>query len=318
MEQSNQETALGEVIRLHRKAGNLSQEQLASKSLISQAVISKIENGDIRLNLTHGQNILKILGVDQTSLDKYELLASNARKSEQSTASRVNKIDFAVESEEAKSTISEVSLCLQNMNRQPILLIGGIAVAQYSITRVSKDIDLVCDMEVSNDLIEKLYPMSDWNRTDLNDDGYRPNILVTHRYRQLPAVSFGPKIAQRAAYQFVDWSKFFATAKPFHLKNVAAEFVLVPSAASLAYSKCISACLRDPKNSVKIQQDFRDVNDLINHQSFLINEFYDLIRGSEGAAEFLQNTYSERMKSTDWTAPPNPISGVARALFPFS
>ena len=38
--------------------------------------------------------------------------------------------------------------------KEPHLLIGGLAVQQYHVTRDSKDIDLICSFEIADEIIE--------------------------------------------------------------------------------------------------------------------------------------------------------------------
>jgi nucleoside 2-deoxyribosyltransferase len=171
---------------------------------------------------------------------------------------------------------------------RPHLLIGGLAVQQYYSARVSQDIDLVCDFEVAQTILRKLYPSKDWKVEDSKNDEYRPSYRIHHKVEDVGTIIFGPKISEREPYRHLDWRKLEAVAKPFKgLKNDL-ENILVPAAHALAYAKMISFLCRQSPDS-KVAADLQDFCDLTNHEDFSVTLFYDLLRQSRAADELITN-----------------------------
>ena len=101
----------------------------------------------------------------------------------------------------AKDELARINGALKS----PHLLIGGLAVQQYHTTRVSKDIDLICDFEPVQELLESLYPSKDWNIEDKTGDEYRPSYRITRKYKldEIGEIIFGPKIGERGSYEYL-------------------------------------------------------------------------------------------------------------------
>ncbi|MDS4025500.1 MAG: nucleoside 2-deoxyribosyltransferase [Candidatus Contendobacter sp.] len=167
---------------------------------------------------------------------------------------------------------------LNGVLQKPYILIGGLAVQQYVLTRNSVDIDLVCDFDTVTDVLTKLYPKKDWNIQDLNDDDYRPTYVITHRYKPFGDILFGPKVVERGGYSHLDWDELTEDAKPFNHKLQQLERILVPPPHALAYTKFISFIGREEKQEKKLLQDLKDFADLTNCDEFSIFKFWDLVR----------------------------------------
>lgn len=160
---------------------------------------------------------------------------------------------------------------------QPHLLIGGLAVQRYHSPRNSKDIDLVCDFETAQRLLDRLYPSNDWKVVDRKDDEYRPSFEITHRVEALGTIIFGPKISERESYKHINWDALKADAKPYELGDATLDRILVPAADALAYTKFISFLSREGP-AAKVRADLRDFVDLTNHDSFSASKFLDFLR----------------------------------------
>lgn len=162
-----------------------------------------------------------------------------------------------------------------------LLLIGGLAVQQYSPARVSQDIDLVCSFDTAQEILDKLYPLRDWKITDHQHDDYRPSYRIKHKIEDKGTIIFGPKITERKPYDHIDWSYLSEYAKPFAARsNKVLQNILIPSPEALAYTKLISYLGR-VDNRIKINQDLKDFVNLTNHDEFSSSRFYDLLRRSK-------------------------------------
>ncbi len=160
----------------------------------------------------------------------------------------------------------------------PYLLIGGLAVQQYDTTRVSKDIDLICDFATIQGLLGSLYPSKDWQISDHTNDDYRPSYHISHRHAQQGEIVFGPKVKERGNYEFLDWVELGEEAIPFEHKGSKFPNILVPLPHALAYSKLVSVVGRNASHEEKIRQDLNDLSSLTNHKLFNLAEFWDLIK----------------------------------------
>lgn len=169
---------------------------------------------------------------------------------------------------------------------RPHLLIGGLAVQQYYPARVSQDIDLVCDFEVAQNILRKLYPTKDWRLEESKNDEYRPSYRIRHRVEDMGTIIFGPKISEREPYRHLVWKKLKEEAKPFKGINGELENILVPAAHALAYAKMISFLCRQTPDS-KVAADLQDFCDLTNHEKFSVTLFYDLLRQSRAVDELI-------------------------------
>lgn len=167
----------------------------------------------------------------------------------------------------------------------PYLLIGGLAVQQYCTTRISKDIDLICDFETVQDVIDKLYPTDQWNQIDSMNDDYRPSYILQYRFSK-PGddkieIFFGPKVLERGGYEYIEWEELSRNARPFKHKKETLSKILVPLPHALAYSKLVSFSSRQEAMEEKINQDISDFANLTNHHSFSLAEFWDLLNSHD-------------------------------------
>ena len=180
----------------------------------------------------------------------------------------------------AKITIAEMKKQLKRISdrvSEKFILIGGLAVNQYVITRNSHDIDLICDYEEAIDIIKNVYPSSEWNHYEINEDEYRPSYNIKHkRNDKYPIVKFGPKIIERGGYDFLNWDLLSENAISFKYKGQSLENILVPTIEALCYTKIVSFLGRDIKNKNKLRQDLSDIKDLTNNDNFKFNLLLNL------------------------------------------
>lgn len=176
----------------------------------------------------------------------------------------------------AKAEIERINNSLQ----LPHLLIGGLAVQQYCTHRNSKDIDLVCEFEVSQILIKNLYPSLEWDVIELNEDDYRPCFRITHKSQDKGEIIFGPKITERSPYDYINWNDLERGAKPFKYKKNELKNILIPPPHALAYMKFISFLGRF-SHEKKRRQDLEDFTDLTNHREFSATDLYGLLTRSD-------------------------------------
>ena len=195
-------------------------------------------------------------------------------------------IDIAIAKKELERIDKELS--------EPHLLLGGLAVQQYHTARGSKDIDLVCEFELAQRILAKIYPSSDWKIQDAREDEYRPSYRITHKVEDKGEIIFGPKILERNPYNHIDWHELRNNSKPFSYRNKKFQNILIPSAAGLAFTKIISFIGRSDKSSSKVGQDLTDFVDLSNNEEFSISEFYDKIRKS-GAQERIRIDFPQKV-----------------------
>lgn len=178
----------------------------------------------------------------------------------------------------ARANAKEELVRLNSVLNSPCLLIGGLAVQQYVISRISKDIDLICDFNTVQRILEELYPTKDWVTKDLLSDDYRPSYCINHRHLKSPEIVFGPKISERGGYEFLDWDALGKDARPFVHRGQRLANISVPPPHALAYSKMVSFVGRHKCNEEKIKQDLRDFTNLTNHIEFNLASFWDLIQ----------------------------------------
>jgi SAM-dependent methyltransferase len=136
---------------------------------------------------------------------------------------------------------------------------------------------------VARALVEQLYPSDQWKVEEANNDETRPSYRIYPLISQadLYRIEIGPKILERAPYEYIGWEELMIGAQLFKHKNYELKNILVPSAATLAFSKIISYMGRSRQQIVKRNQDLKDVVDLSNHESFKMHELYSLIGGDE-------------------------------------
>lgn len=163
----------------------------------------------------------------------------------------------------------------------PYLLIGGLAVQQYQLSRISRDIDLICDFETIQSILDDLYPTIEWEREDRTDDEFRPAYHIKHRNGRDDEIIFGPKVTQRGDYPFMKWAEFERGARPFHWKQRELTKILVPPPHALAYSKLVSFASRRDDLRQKIAQDARDFADMTNSAGFSLSEFWNFLQRND-------------------------------------
>lgn len=163
----------------------------------------------------------------------------------------------------------------------PYLLIGGLAVQQYDKSRISRDIDLICDFATIQGLLTALYPSMDWEIFDQTDDDYRPSYHIKHRHATKSEIVFGPKVKERGNYDFLDWTELSDGANPLVHKKVALANILVPLPHALAYSKLVSVVGRSEAHEEKIKQDLHDFSSLTNHELFSLAKFWNLLNRND-------------------------------------
>lgn len=196
---------------------------------------------------------------------------------------------------EAKKQIARISEGVTS----PLLLVGGLAVNQYIVSRRSQDIDLICDHEIATTILNDLYPSNEWNIEDINDDEYRPSYVIKHKTNnKLPTIKFGPKITQRESYQFIDYDSLKTAGKSFsHGKKEYANIV-VPCAEALCYMKIVSFLGRAESDVTKLCQDLQDMKDLSNLDDFRLGYFLNLIN-KNNVGMHIQKEFNNRLLLTN-------------------
>lgn len=184
---------------------------------------------------------------------------------------------MAVSKKIPRATAKDELVRLNETLNSPYLLVGGLAVQQYDLSRISKDIDIICDFETVQTILSKLYPTRDWLITDNTNDDYRPAYHIRHRHSENGDIFFGPKVSERGNYEFLDWEALADDALPFRYKQKELQNILIPQPHSLAYSKVVSFLGRNESQSDKIRQDLIDFCNLTNHKDFLLAKFWDLL-----------------------------------------
>jgi hypothetical protein len=197
----------------------------------------------------------------------------------------------------AKQTLIEIDKLLADQ----FLLIGGIAVNHFVKARDSHDIDLICTHNQSVDVL-KSFPHDQWDIQDRNDDPERPAYILENKKDPKIVLSFGPKIVERGAYDYLDWDALAEGAVPLTYQNVELEHIAIPNAANLAYSKLISFFLR--KDPAKKKQDLIDFLNLSNLNEFSYARFMSMLERfgaeslvQENAASFLDAYSSAKVTS---------------------
>jgi SAM-dependent methyltransferase len=191
-------------------------------------------------------------------------------------------------SSDAKLSILELDGLLDDTH----LLIGGIAVQQYSPTRLSKDIDLVIDQASISGAIERLFPSLDYDNVDANEDDMRPAYVIVSRSDQGRVYFIGPKIQERPAYRYVNWDYLKQEGVPFSYQGKKCAHIVVPNVEKLAFLKLLAFINRIHAKTEKGQKDLSDFVNLSNHRSFRINYFYDVLRHT-GCIEYVAGRISE-------------------------
>jgi nicotinamidase/pyrazinamidase len=179
-----------------------------------------------------------------------------------------------IESAIAKEELQRINDALA----EPVLIVGGLAVQQYSVGRDSKDIDIVCSHNVAKEIVRKLYPSENWYSEDVNHDDYRPSIRIRHHVEDRGEIVLGPKILERENYQYIEWDLLKHELRPFNYKNNKLLNIQVPSPDALAFTKLLSFIDRkSKKEETKSRQDLQDFVDLSNNNGFSLIRFLALV-----------------------------------------
>ena len=174
--------------------------------------------------------------------------------------------------------------------KEPLLLIGGLAVQQYHEPRNSYDIDLVCEFEIARTIAEELYLTVDWDTVNAASE-HRPRMKMTHRVSGME-IHFGPKIIERGEYPHLSWATLHEGSMPFrYTGDNYLERIRVPPPHALAYTKLLSFLGRY-ENREKSIRDLKDLQNLVNHRTFSISILLDIIRKNGS-----QDIISEGMRS---------------------
>jgi hypothetical protein len=181
----------------------------------------------------------------------------------------------------------------------PHLIIGGLAVEQYSVRRATKDIDLICDSSTAKAILDNLYPAKDWDIDDKNGDEYRPSYHITHKVKGVDSgtIILGPKILERSPYDNLNWEFLKEKARPFvGVAKKTLSNILVPMPDALAYTKLISAVNRVGSQG-KVEQDLKDFFDLTDCEEFSTSRFYNLSRSlcTDDEQKKLFHAFRERL-----------------------
>lgn len=193
----------------------------------------------------------------------------------------------------AKDELKRIDQKLKN----PLLLVGGLAVQQYHEPRSSRDIDLVCDHDTALRLVNALYPSKDWDVQNSQTDA-RPSYTIENKISGMK-VYFGPKILQREEYPNLPWNVLMVDARPFrHSGETYLSNILVPSAHNLAYSKLISFINRYSV-SPEALVDLDDFVHLTNRKEFSISELYSTIRRNSAQDRLVQVFAEIKSKDSD-------------------
>ncbi|MEO7688329.1 MAG: class I SAM-dependent methyltransferase [Sphingomonas sp.] len=176
------------------------------------------------------------------------------------------------------SNAKQSLLRLDAVLKRSHLIIGGLAVAHYHPTRVSKDIDLVCEHREITDAIETIFPSHDYICEEVNEDDLRPAYVIQSRFDSEKIYFIGPKIMERAPYNYIDWEYIQNEAIPYSYKGECCKNIVLPNVEKLTFLKLISMLDRLENSSVKGQKDLIDFVNLSNTRGFRINYFFDVLR----------------------------------------
>lgn len=116
-----------------------------------------------------------------------------------------------------------------------------------------------------------MFDTSEWDVEEYNDDHYRPSYVIRNRKKTDLIIKYGPKIEQRAPYDYINWAVMAEGAVEISVGNKKLKNIFVPTVTKLAYSKLISCISRLPSD--KGRRDLRDFVDLSNNKGFMVSEF---------------------------------------------
>jgi SAM-dependent methyltransferase len=170
---------------------------------------------------------------------------------------------------------------LDTVLTRPHLIIGGLAVSHYHPTRVSKDIDLVCEHAEIADAIEAIFPSHEYFSVDANQDDLRPAYVIQSRVDNDKIFFIGPKILERVPYKYIDWTFIEQEAVPFSYQGRRCTNIVLPNVEKLTFLKILSMLDRLERNPEKGYKDLLDFVNLSNTKEFRINYFFDVLRQTE-------------------------------------
>lgn len=185
--------------------------------------------------------------------------------------------------EEARKVLKEINEWI----KEPLLLVGGIAVNHYVKGRDSHDIDLICTHSEATEII-KNFPQIEWNIDDTNDDHERPHYVITKKSNGNIVIIFGPKITERGEYTYINWQLLQKNTVPMTYQNAPLENIVIPNVSYLAYMKIISYIARE--NDEKKEQDLVDFINLSNNDGFSPSLFYHITK-DHGASEYIKKNF---------------------------
>lgn len=190
-----------------------------------------------------------------------------------------------IELQIAKDQLLRIDPLLQG----PHILIGGLAVQKFIVTRDSKDIDLVCSYDTARAIVKVLYPSDEWDVKEVNDDAYRPSFVVRHLFKDYGEIAFGPKVTERTPYKYIDWNHLLTNSIPFNLAGRDLTNIRIPSCSDLAFTKLISFLGRDKTSLTKRTNDLQDLVDLTNQRDFSSRDFLALTSKHEADSYIREN-----------------------------
>lgn len=194
------------------------------------------------------------------------------------------------------SNAKQSLLTLDTVLKRSHLIIGGLAVAHFHPTRVSKDVDLVCDHGEIADAIEAIFPSNLFNNVELNQDDLRPAYVIQSRTDNEKIYFYGPKIRERDAYKYIDWEYIQQDSVPFSYKGIRCKNIVLPNVEKLSFLKLISMLDRLETNPEKGQKDLLDFVNLSNNNGFRANYFYDILRQTKCIKHVVDRTSSLKDK----------------------
>jgi len=191
-------------------------------------------------------------------------------------------------------TAKQEILRLNHYLKEPILLIGGLAVQQYVLERSSKDIDIVCSLSTQKELLGTAYGNPKYDKSQKHTD-LRPALEIRDSETG-GKIYLGSKILERPGYDFINYDVLSEDAVPFRYNDMEAENIRVPPPHALAFSKLLSFIAR--RNVKKGLQDLEDFCKLTNHKNFSLNSLINLVRRLQ-AGDFLENFFRSAKLTDD-------------------
>ncbi len=180
----------------------------------------------------------------------------------------------------------EEILRLNKYLKEPILLIGGLAVQQYVLERRTKDIDIVCSLSLQKALLADAYGHPRYEKRQQQTD-LRP-VYEIKNLETGGKVFLGTKILERERYPYIDYNILSDDSVAFRYNDTEAEKVRVPPPHALAFSKLVSFIAR--RESKKGIQDLTDFSKLTNNKYFSLNSIVSLVQRLD-ARDFIEEFF---------------------------